>query len=157
MVTHLDQIQFALGYRLGTLIVWAGVLVLAIVIGAIGGAAVGRRRGAAFEWGIGGALTIVALEILAFSLVQLLMAFGLLNGLSVFDVFSVGPLVHFNATYGWEMWNPQTYYFDRIPDQVEPAKAIFIVLAAIASSVVGALIPALLAARLNPVEALRYE
>ncbi|QDU32615.1 Lipoprotein-releasing system transmembrane protein LolE [Poriferisphaera corsica] len=59
--------------------------------------------------------------------------------------------------FGWRMWDPRTYFFDRIPDQVDPTKATWIVLGAIASSVVGALIPALLAARLNPIEALRYE
>ncbi|QQE10621.1 FtsX-like permease family protein [Planctomycetota bacterium] len=59
--------------------------------------------------------------------------------------------------FGWRMWDPRTYFFDRIPDKVDPIKATWIVIGAIASSVVGALIPALLAARLNPIEALRYE
>ena len=58
---------------------------------------------------------------------------------------------------GWQMWNPQTYYFDRIPDEVDPLQAGFIVVFAILSSVVGATIPALLASRQDPVEALRYE
>ncbi len=61
------------------------------------------------------------------------------------------------AWFGWRMWDPRTYYFDRIPDRVDPLEATAIVIGAILSSVAGALIPALLAARLHPVEALRYE
>ncbi|MCH7872321.1 MAG: hypothetical protein IID33_11535, partial [Planctomycetes bacterium] len=57
----------------------------------------------------------------------------------------------------FKMWDPKTYFFDRIPDKVKFFDALFIVLGAIVSSVIGALIPAVLAARLDPVEALRYE
>lgn len=77
---------------------------------------------------------------------------------------AVGIVTHLNeiqnlldAWFGWRMWDPKTYYFDRIPDQVKALDATVIVLGAILSSVIGALIPALLAARLDPVEALRYE
>lgn len=68
----------------------------------------------------------------------------------------------FNTTFfdhpvGWRMWNPQIYYFDRIPSQVDPVEAGWILAFAIVSSVAGALIPALLASRLDPVETLRYE
>ncbi len=59
--------------------------------------------------------------------------------------------------FGWRMWDPQTYFFDRIPGRLDPTEAGLIVLGAIASSVIGALIPALLAARQDPIEALRYE
>ncbi|MEM7627499.1 MAG: FtsX-like permease family protein [Planctomycetota bacterium] len=61
------------------------------------------------------------------------------------------------ATTGWRMWNPQTYFFDRIPDRVNYTEAGRVVVGAIVSSVIGATLPALLAARLKPVEALRYE
>ncbi|MEM9420862.1 MAG: FtsX-like permease family protein, partial [Planctomycetota bacterium] len=60
-------------------------------------------------------------------------------------------------TTGWRMWNPQTYFFDRIPDRVNYAEAWWAVAGAIVSSVIGATLPALLAGRLKPVEALRYE
>lgn len=58
---------------------------------------------------------------------------------------------------GEKIWDPETYIFDTIPNQVDPKAAIIIFAAAIASSVIGATIPALRAARLNPVEALRFE
>ncbi len=60
-------------------------------------------------------------------------------------------------TVGFQMWNPRIYYFDRIPSQLDPTEVAWIAAAAVLSSVVGSVIPALLAARLNPVEALRYE
>ena len=58
---------------------------------------------------------------------------------------------------GWRMWNPQTYFFDRIPDTVNYFEAPRIVVGAILSSVIGAALPAWLAGRLRPVDALRYE
>ena len=61
------------------------------------------------------------------------------------------------ATTGWKMWDPQTYFFDRIPDRVDYGEALAVVAGAVVSSVIGAALPALLAARLRPVDALRYE
>ncbi|MCC7145570.1 MAG: ABC transporter permease [Phycisphaeraceae bacterium] len=60
-------------------------------------------------------------------------------------------------TVGFQMWNPEVYYFDRIPSQLNPKEVTVIVGTAILASVLGALVPAIAAARLNPVEALRYE
>lgn len=62
-----------------------------------------------------------------------------------------------DAWFGWKMWDPRVYFFERIPDRVDWIGAAWVVLGAIVSSVVGALIPAIIAARMNPVEALRYE
>jgi lipoprotein-releasing system permease protein len=61
------------------------------------------------------------------------------------------------ALSGWRMWDPQTYFFDRIPNQINPAETLAIVLGAVLSSVIGAALPAIMAARLDPVEALRHE
>jgi len=62
------------------------------------------------------------------------------------------------VVFGWQMWDPRIYAFDRIPARIDYlGEAMPIVVGAILSSVVGALIPALLAARLDPVEALRHE
>lgn len=60
-------------------------------------------------------------------------------------------------TIGWQMWDPQIYAFDRIPGRIDLREAGPIVLGAILSSVIGATIPATIAARLKPVEALRHE
>ena len=55
------------------------------------------------------------------------------------------------------MWNPEVYAFDKIPNTMNPHEVFWIVVIAIASSVIGALVPAIRAARMNPVEALRWE
>jgi lipoprotein-releasing system permease protein len=58
---------------------------------------------------------------------------------------------------GIKIWDPEVYAFDVIPNQMDPPTVIIIVCVAIVSSVLGALVPALRAAQLNPVEALRFE
>jgi lipoprotein-releasing system permease protein len=59
--------------------------------------------------------------------------------------------------FGFKMWNPQIYYFDRIPSQLDHKEVAVIVICAILSSVIGAIVPAILAAIQDPVESLRYE
>jgi lipoprotein-releasing system permease protein len=56
-----------------------------------------------------------------------------------------------------QVWSRTVYVFDRIPNTVNPVEVAYIVAVALAASMLGALIPAILAARVWPVEALRYE
>ena len=49
------------------------------------------------------------------------------------------------------------FLFDKLPDEVQLHTVVYIVIAAILSGIFGALFPALKAARMQPVEALRYE
>jgi lipoprotein-releasing system permease protein len=56
-----------------------------------------------------------------------------------------------------QVWNPEVYLFDTIPNRMEPHEVTVIVSIAIIASVAGALLPAIRAAGLHPVEALRYE
>lgn len=143
IVTHLNQLQDVLATRMATLLGWCGVAAAAGVLGAILGGAAGRRRDAAFESGLAGLLLgAAAVAVVAFFR---------------FDLLEVGPFNQWNTMIGWRMWDPRIYAFDRIPDRVDAIEATVIVLGAIASSVIGSLIPALLAARLDPIEALRYE
>lgn len=55
------------------------------------------------------------------------------------------------------MWSADVYTFDRIPDVVKSSDVAWVAVLAILSSIVGSLIPALLAGRVWPVRALRYE
>jgi lipoprotein-releasing system permease protein len=59
--------------------------------------------------------------------------------------------------FGIAIWDPQVYAFDTIPNTMDPRETSVIVIVAIVSAVLGALLPALRAASLHPVEALRWE
>ena len=58
---------------------------------------------------------------------------------------------------GFTVFSREWYMFDKIPNEVDWQAAQAIVLGAILSGLAGALLPALRAARMQPVEALRYE
>ncbi len=64
-------------------------------------------------------------------------------------------LAQFNPNL--RVWDPKVYAFDRIPNVVNADEVVVIFLIAVAASMLGALIPAILAARVWPVKALRYE
>ena len=55
------------------------------------------------------------------------------------------------------VWDPSVYTFDRIPEIVNEADAFWIGVVAVVASMFGSLIPAILAGRVWPVRALRYE
>ena len=58
---------------------------------------------------------------------------------------------------GVQVWDPEVYLFDQIPNTMDPKETTIIVAIAVLASVIGALVPAIRAARMNPVEALRWE
>jgi len=58
---------------------------------------------------------------------------------------------------GIQVWNPEIYLFDKIPNTMNPREVTTIVSIAVISSVLGALLPAIKAGGMNPVEAMRWE
>ena len=58
---------------------------------------------------------------------------------------------------GRKVFDPSIYYFFKIPTIVDPATVAWIIAGAIAIAVGASVLPALRAARLRPVEALRHE
>ena len=61
------------------------------------------------------------------------------------------------VVFGMKLWRSSVYMFEQIPNQVNWAAVWWIVLVAIAGCIIGALIPAIVAARIEPVKILRYE
>jgi lipoprotein-releasing system permease protein len=59
--------------------------------------------------------------------------------------------------FGVQIWNPEVYLFDKIPNEMSKLDILWIVPIAVLSSVLGALIPAVAAGRQNPVDSLRWE
>jgi lipoprotein-releasing system permease protein len=58
---------------------------------------------------------------------------------------------------GREVFDPTVYYFQEIPAIIDPLTVVLVALGAVLIAVLASVLPALRAARLHPVEALRYE
>lgn len=58
---------------------------------------------------------------------------------------------------GTEVFDPTVYYFREIPAIIDPLTVLWVMVGSVAIAVLASVLPALRAARLHPVEALRYE
>ena len=58
---------------------------------------------------------------------------------------------------GQEVFDPTVYYFETIPTIVHPWMVVWVIVGAIFIAVMASVLPAIRAARMHPVEALRYE
>jgi lipoprotein-releasing system permease protein len=101
------------------------------------------------------------------SVAAMYLLFGIVNGVAGATMgAALGWLVTRNiervekgltAMTGLKVWKASTYLFSKIPNEVNWTWAGWICLAAMLAAVVGALIPAIAAARVRPVKLLRYE
>ena len=89
---------------------------------------------------------------------------GMLGGLILGTLGGWAVLHFFDSFRTWindvisiVIWDRSKYYFDAIPNQMDWQLTVWLTVIAIAASAVGALIPSVLAARVDPVQSLRYE
>jgi lipoprotein-releasing system permease protein len=98
---------------------------------------------------------------------QIFLGYGLLIGLlgGGMGLLLAYLVVHnINELHAWMgrvmhvvIWDPQTYIFNTIPNTMQSNDVTWIVSIAVLSALAGALVPAIRASRMNPVEALRWE
>ncbi|QDU73300.1 Lipoprotein-releasing system transmembrane protein LolE [Bremerella volcania] len=79
----------------------------------------------------------------------------ILGLLFVWNINHIAKLIEMIT--GREVFDPTIYYFQEIPTIVEPAAIAMVVFGAMLIAVLASVLPAIRAARLHPVEALRYE
>ena len=83
-------------------------------------------------------------------------ALGLLLGALV--VWNINPIHDAVAwVMGVQIWDPAVYQFEQLPNTLRPLEAAIIFVVAVVASVVGATVPAVVAAKKRPVDALRFE
>ena len=58
---------------------------------------------------------------------------------------------------GQEVFDPTVYYFNEIPTIIDPFTLTWVMLGAMGIAVIASVLPALRAARMHPVNALRFE
>jgi lipoprotein-releasing system permease protein len=83
-------------------------------------------------------------------------AAGLALGCAI--VWNINPIHEWlGRAAGIQVWDPSVYYLPEIPSHVRGFVAMIVGVSAVVLSVLGALVPAIRAANMDPVRALRFE
>jgi lipoprotein-releasing system permease protein len=102
----------------------------------------------------GGVMNIFLGYGLLLGLVGMLLGTGL--GLAV--TYNINAIENLLASLtGQVLFDRTVYYFDKIPTDTQPLMVLLVNIGAVTIAVVSSIVPALRAALLNPVRALRYE
>jgi lipoprotein-releasing system permease protein len=117
-----------------------------------------RRRDVAILKSCGATSTTVAVIFTGFGL--FIGAIGTLLGTALGYVVTKNINIFeswIRVLFGLKLWKASVYMFSKIPNEVDWHAVVWIALAAIAGAALGALIPAISAAIIRPVNVLRYE
>lgn len=111
--------------------------------------------------------TLKALGASGGGVMSIFLSYGLLLGIVGSGVGLAGGLLfvdHINSiagviesVTGQEVFDPTVYYFSEIPTIVRPAMLVWVMVGAITIAVIASVLPALRAARMDPVQSLRFE
>lgn len=82
-----------------------------------------------------------------------------LGGVLAFTIVRNINAIHdwMGESLGLYVWDPSVYVFKRIPSEVDPTHAVLVLSGGVLSCLLGALVPAVRAAWMDPVRALRFE
>lgn len=117
-----------------------------------------RRKDISIVKSCGASSVSVAAVFLGFGAVVGVAGAAIGTGLGYIVTRNINAVEHsIGKLLGLKLWKASVYMFSRIPDTVDWAGAVPIVIAAIVAAAAGALIPAIIAARTRPVDILRYE
>ena len=111
--------------------------------------------------------TLKALGASGRGVMSIFLSYGLLLGCVGSGVGMIGGLIFvakINTIAGWienitgqEVFDPTVYYFSEIPTIIYPFTLAWVMAGAVAIAVVASVLPAIRAARMHPVKALRFE
>jgi lipoprotein-releasing system permease protein len=100
----------------------------------------------------------VAVIFLGYGLLLGLVGAGLGTGLGLAITRYINDIEQWLALHtGQQIFDRSVYYFDKIPTDVQPLTVVFVIAGALFVAVLFSVLPALRAALLHPVRALRYE
>jgi lipoprotein-releasing system permease protein len=117
-----------------------------------------KRKDVGIMKSCGASSTSVAWIFLGFGITVGVMGAGLgavLGYLITANINSIEGWIR--TTFGLKLWQSSVYMFSKIPNVVDWEWAMILVGFSIAAAALGALLPAVLAARTRPIEVLRYE
>jgi lipoprotein-releasing system permease protein len=107
---------------------------------------------------IGGSKIGIAWLFLRYGMIIGVLGAAIGGTIALIVVSNINPIHEWlTKVTGRAIWDPAFYLFSRIPDEIEPTKAAIVLVSAVVCSVLGALIPAVRAANMDPVRALRFE
>ncbi len=111
--------------------------------------------------------TLKALGASGRGVMSIFLSYGLLLGCVGSGVGMIGGLIfvaNINGIAGWierltgqEVFDPTVYYFNEIPTIIHPFTLTWVMAGAVAIAAMASVLPAIRAARMHPVKALRFE
>ncbi len=154
MLAAIENERSLLGIMLGLVLLVAGFGVFAILSMMVSE----KRRDIGILTALGATPRGILSLFLAIGGIEALvgMVLGVLAGVSAAHNIN-GIEEWLSAAFGYQLFDREIYYFDHIPTVIEMGGIVAIASASVFTALLAAAIPALRAAYLNPVDALRYE